>query len=674
MNHMSARSSESSFRGKGLQRIPLQRMPGAFHDTDGSDTPDSIDALDVIEEISTSRLPAFQWEQHEQGESHAAQFDMAFSARSDQVHDPQQASLSQLEQMVTLRLPIVTPGQDKAILLTLPTRRQTQERELPLNEAASFDIDMQDTLPMLVLKGLAQQGQSPAVKKSEVTEAAGAAGSVGAVNLISSGLKYGSNIMIQRGFGAGLYGLYSLALAIVTLVLSLFTFGLDDAMIRYVAIYRGKRQPRLMLGITLFATAVVGVLGIAGALIIVFAAPWIANFRHSPKLIPVLQVLAPLIPLLTLQAIWTGGLQGLKKFKGSIIAQRLLPAVALIAFLGLALIFYHDVVGVVIATILSAVVGLLVSLYYLFRRMPLAATIGREKYQISEWLGFALPNFLSSIVDVVLQSVDTLLLALYSISYVEIGLYTAAFKLTTFITIPLNALNTMFAPTIAELYSNGEHEKLLSMFKLITKWSILLSLPILGVVALFAEPLLSLSGNSFLPAWPLLLMLSVSSLANISTGPVGIMLLMAGYQKYSFYNSIAALVINVVLGIALTPHYGAMGVAISTALAFATVNVIRLFQVKILLKMQPYSLQTLKPVSAGLISAAVTEALMLLTRPLNLFLQLGRAHLSIQLLLLPVFLAGYFGLLYCFKLSPEDKIVVEALRKKFTRRKKKKGI
>jgi O-antigen/teichoic acid export membrane protein len=677
MNNTFARSPKRSPQNRGLHRIPLQHISDASNGIEKKPTSrlpriplqHISDASNGIEKKPTSRLPVFQFKRGAMAPSYNY---LIFPAFPDNESD---LSLSQIEQEVTQHLTVVIPGQEQGnhIQVPHPSGRQTQER-WSLSGGDS-PIDRQDTLPMLVLKGLAQQqNQSSFVMKAEVTEAAGAAGSVGVGNLIASALKYMSNLMIQRGFGASLYGLYSLSMAFVTLVLSLFTFGMDNAMIRYVAIYRGKRQPRLLQGIVLFATAVAGVLGVVGALILLYTSPFIANFRHSPDLIPVLQVLAPLVPLLTLQATWAGGLQGFKTFKGSVIAQRLLPAISLIFFLGLALVFYHNVIGVVIATILSTIVGLILSLYYLLRKVSVVTTEEREEYELRKWLGFALPNFLSSIVDVVLQSIDTLLLAFYSISYAEIGLYTAAFKITTFITIPLNSLNTMFAPTIAELYNNGEHEKLLLMFKLITKWSIMLSLPIIGIVTLFAEPLLSLSGNSFLPAWPLLLALSVSSLANISTGPVGIMLLMAGYQKFSFYNSIAAVVINLVLGIILTPHYGAMGVAISTGLAFAVVNVIRLFQVYILLKMQPYSLDTLKPVTAGLVSAAVTGVLLLLTSHFNVSLHIGHLQLSIELLLIPVFLAGYFGLLSRFKLSPEDRIVVDALRKKFKRRKKKKGM
>ena len=46
---------------------------------------------------------------------------------------------------------------------------------------------------------------------------------------------------------------------------------------------------------------------------------------------------------------------------------------------------------------------------------------------------------------------------------------------------------------------------------------------------------------------------------------------------------------------------------------------------------------------------------------------LSHKDLPIQLLLIPVFLASYAGLLVLFKVSPEDQVVVDRLRKKLGR-------
>jgi len=93
----------------------------------------------------------------------------------------------------------------------------------------------------------------------------------------------------------------------------------------------------------------------------------------------------------------------------------------------------------------------------------------------------------------------------------------------------------------------------------------------------------------------------------------------------------------------------------------------RLLQVRILLKMQPYRLDVLKPVAAGLISALLTGGLLYLTYQEHLSWQISHLHITLGLLLVPVFIACYVGLLALFGMSPEDTIVLNMLRKKFKR-------
>lgn len=98
------------------------------------------------------------------------------------------------------------------------------------------------------------------------------------------------------------------------------------------------------------------------------------------------------------------------------------------------------------------------------------------------------------------------------------------------------------------------------------------------MTTLFSQSLLALSGGGFIAAWPLLIALSVGGIMNAGTGCVGYMLLMTGHQKLSFLNSLIGIIVNIVLSIILAPHYGAMGVAVSTGVAICVLNLLRLLR------------------------------------------------------------------------------------------------
>jgi O-antigen/teichoic acid export membrane protein len=453
-------------------------------------------------------------------------------------------------------------------------------------------------------------------------------------------------------------------------------------MVRYVAIYRGKQQPKSLRGLLIFCTTLAGLAGIAGALLLLFFTPtlvthWITLKQHTVankdllnRAIALLQLMAPLIPLMTMQVMWFAGLRGFKAFKWRVLTTGILQPSLQIILLALVLIFFRTkdgITAVAVALFISTMFNTVLNLYFLFRQVERVATSEPEHYEVREWLTFASFNFLTTIIDTVLDSIDTILLAAFGVTEVAIGQYGAAIRLGNFIAMPLLSINNVFAPTIAELHSKGEMQKLESMFKLMTRWSVMFSLPIFLIMVLFAPYLLALPGPGFVAAWPLLIAFSVGSMINAGTGAVGYMLLMTGYQRLSFLNSLVAVVVNIVLGIQLTPRYGAMGTAISTGLAICALNFMRVLQVRVILKMHPYRWDVLKPVAAGVISAALVVALLYLLRlsHIHTTAHIGHSILSIQLLLIPVFLASYVVLIRQFKGSPEDEIVLQALHKKF---------
>src|SRR5579859_2839810 len=87
------------------------------------------------------------------------------------------------------------------------------------------------TIPMVVLSGIAaQQGKAQSEMRSDVSGAAGAASLMGLGSIIGNILKYVGAFLIQYGFGAGGYGLYTLCLSLISLISATFNLGLDDAM------------------------------------------------------------------------------------------------------------------------------------------------------------------------------------------------------------------------------------------------------------------------------------------------------------------------------------------------------------------------------------------------------------------------------------------------------------
>ena len=177
--------------------------------------------------------------------------------------------------------------------------------------------------------------------------------------------------------------------------------------------------------LAIFCTALAGLSGILGAFLLLFTAPWLADIKHSPELVPALVLISPLVPLTCMQTVWLGDLQGFKDFKWRVELQLVLLPVALILLLIVVDLFFHTLGEVVVATVMYGSIGAVLSFYFFFRKMTYVQKAGPEVYEVRRWFGFAAPNFLTSIVDTVLASIDTFLLAFFVISNAALNSPTA---------------------------------------------------------------------------------------------------------------------------------------------------------------------------------------------------------------------------------------------------------
>src|SRR6202011_2855520 len=102
-------------------------------------------------------------------------------------------------------------------------------------------------------------------------------------NMAGNVLKNVSNIIIARGYGAELFGLYSASFSLIMLVASIFQLGLNNAMVRYVAVYRSKQETNSLRGLMIFCTIIAGVGGLVGACLFLSISHYLAITVYGKK-------------------------------------------------------------------------------------------------------------------------------------------------------------------------------------------------------------------------------------------------------------------------------------------------------------------------------------------------------------------------------------------------------
>ncbi|MDH7513734.1 MAG: polysaccharide biosynthesis C-terminal domain-containing protein [Clostridiales bacterium] len=112
------------------------------------------------------------------------------------------------------------------------------------------------------------------------------------------------------------------------------------------------------------------------------------------------------------------------------------------------------------------------------------------------------------------------------------------------------------------------------------------------------------------------------------------------------------------------PRPGLLGAAIAVSCALMVVNVVRLIQVRMVLKIQPYSLDFLKPIAAATLSSLL---LIMARRWLlpdgELLLQLGLGAIALAI--------SYGAFLALMGIRPEEKLILQRIKQKLLGNKEK---
>jgi O-antigen/teichoic acid export membrane protein len=129
-------------------------------------------------------------------------------------------------------------------------------------------------------------------------------------------------------------------------------------------------------------------------------------------------------------------------------------------------------------------------------------------------------------------------------------------------------------PSITELNTRGETERLQALMTRAARLVFFASLPIVLAVTLLADPLLRLFGPDFSGGATPLRILALGQLVNIATGFPGTILIMVGDSGRVTRGVAIGAAVNIALNLALVPSHGATGAAIAGATSIALTNVL----------------------------------------------------------------------------------------------------
>ena len=411
-------------------------------------------------------------------------------------------------------------------------------------------------------------------------------------------LGFVGRVIIVRYITQSEYGIYCLALVIISIFVTISTLGLSEGSTRYIAYFRGKKEEGKVKGIISSSIKIAIVASISLAVISFFISDFIStSIFHAPELSTPLKIFSIAIPFSVLINVFISIFRGFGRVDARVYFQDIFRPVLYLLFLIAVILFGLSFIGIVYAYVLSIALTCVAFVIYVIKKSSLPIKIEKSintNPMTKELLFFSIPLLAVSMLMMVMSWTDTLMLGYFKTPDV-VGVYNAALPLAHLLSMTLSSMSFIYIPIISQLYSKNLIEELKRSYIILTKWIFLATLPIFFVLFLFPDVVLNLLfGSRYIGASVALQILAFGFFLNICLGFTYNTLLVLGKSNFLMWTFVISAIINVILNMVLIPPMGIIGAAIASAFSLIVAKILNLIKLYRFFDVHPFVKNYLK--------------------------------------------------------------------------------
>lgn len=393
-------------------------------------------------------------------------------------------------------------------------------------------------------------------------------------NIIGTALTFVRAIIIARGLGAELFGIYTVIVAFIATVMEVLNLNLITPVIRYGAQYKSENRPDktvALIKLALLTTLVISLLSISIVTVLTFLT--YDTFIKAQGLEWFSISYSVTASILLFNQISRGALRLYFKFKLNSIIQIIMD-VAELALVACALfIFPKQLEYFLIAILISRLINGIIPTVAAFKELipefkdHLAAPIQLLKDQYKTIRIFVINNSLARTVQSLINNGDVLLIGVLSESPAQAAFYAVGKKLAWTILTVTDPFSNSVYPQFCKLYAENQSQDIM---KMVIKLTTLAAIPavIFALTAFFLnEWIITLFfGQEYLGAATTFSLLTGASLLYAMFFWIQPLLQALDLVSSRLYVSLMGLAIGVISAYILIPKYGSDGMAVTMIL------------------------------------------------------------------------------------------------------------
>jgi len=428
--------------------------------------------------------------------------------------------------------------------------------------------------------------------------------------LIGTILGFAGRVIVIRYMSQSEYGLFSLALVVMNIFITISTLGLMEGVARYIAFFRGKNEEGKIRNVIYSSIKISLIASIFFTSLIFITSDFIStNIFNISDLSTPLKIFSIGIPFTVLINILISVFRGFDKVAPKVYFLDVARTAVFILLLGGIIFIGLSYINMLYCYLFSIVISSIFCVIYSIKKLPALAFTIKEKIQSNhigkKLLLFSLPLLAVSTLYLIINWSDTLMLGYYKTPEI-VGLYNGAVPLAQLIPLFLLSANFIFVPIVSGLYSKKLISEIGRTYQILTKWIFLLTIPIGLVFILFPEVILDfLFGANYIQAAPALRILSFGFIFNIFLGLNSTSLIVMGRTKFIMYTTLIGAILNVALNIALIPFFGIIGAALASLVAYWITNILNSLKLYKISKIHPFTKNYIKTIIISIVLLSI---------------------------------------------------------------------